>query len=82
MFTESRDKPCFRGGQGCSPCWQPDLVRCKHHPEGTSFEGIKGSWRTAEVWYHERPGEVTGEGTVSVALEDPGVKGSYKDVES
>ena len=26
-----------------------DLVVCKNHPEGTGFEVLKGSWRTAEA---------------------------------
>ena len=30
-----------------------DLVMCKNHPGGTGFEGMKGSWRTAEAWHSE-----------------------------
>ena len=49
---------------------------CKNHPDGTGFEGIKGSWRAAEAWHCERPWEAIGEGAASVANEGPGLKGS------
>jgi hypothetical protein len=53
------------------------LVMCKSHPGGTRFEDPKGSQRAAEAWHCESPGEVTGEGEkASVAVEDPGLKGS------
>ena len=35
---------------------------CKNHPDGTNFEGMKGSQRTAEGWYCKRPGKAIGEG--------------------
>ena len=48
------------------------------HPGGSGFEGIKGSWRAAEVWHCERPGEAIGGGAASVAVEDPGLKGGMQ----
>lgn len=42
---------------------------------------MKGSWRKAETWHWERPGEATGESAASVALEGPGLKGSFREVE-
>lgn len=39
----STQKLCSRGGQGCTWCWQPNLVLCNRHPSGTSFKGMKGS---------------------------------------
>jgi len=30
------------------------MVTCKDHPGGTSFEGLKGSWRAVEAWHCER----------------------------
>lgn len=40
---------------------------------------LKGSWRAAEAWYCERPGEVTGAGAASVAIGVPGLKGSWRE---
>ena len=54
---------------------------CTNHPGGTGFEGMKGSWRAAQVWPCERPGKAIGEGIASVAVDGPGLKGSYKGVE-
>jgi hypothetical protein len=28
---------------------------CKSYPDGTGFEGMKGSHRAAEAWHCERP---------------------------
>lgn len=42
---------------------------------GTGFEGVKGLWKTTEVWHCERPGEAVGEGTASVAVKGPELKG-------
>ena len=50
------------------------LVMCKSHSGGTGFEGIKGSWRAAEVWHCERLGEANGEDVSSVTIESPGLK--------
>ena len=55
---------------------------CKSHPDGTGFEGMKGSWRTADAWYCESPGEATGKGAASVADEGSGLKGSSKEDEA
>ena len=52
---------------------------CEHHPGGTVLEGMKGSWKAAEVSHYARPGKTTGEGAVSVAAEGPGLKGSCKE---
>ena len=49
---------------------------CKSYPDGTGFEGMKGSYRAAEAWYCERPGKAIGEGAASVAIDGPGLKGS------
>jgi hypothetical protein len=53
---------------------QLDLVMCKNHPGGTGFEGMKGSWRTAEAWHCER----LGEGAASVSVDSPVLKGHAK----
>lgn len=58
------------------------LVKCKNHPGGTGFKGIKGSWRAAEAWHCERPGKDTGEGSVSVAVGSSGLEWSCKEVEA
>jgi hypothetical protein len=55
---------------------QWDLVMCKGHPGGTSFEGMKGSRRAAKSQHCERPWKAIGEGTASVAIDSPGLKGS------
>jgi hypothetical protein len=36
-------------------------------------------WRAAEAWYFERLGEVTGEDETSVAIDAPGLKGSWRE---
>lgn len=71
----------LRGGQGCSLCWQPNSVTCKSLG-ATGFEGTKGSWRKAETWYCERPGEAIGEGTAGLIMEAPGLKGSWRTAET
>ena len=43
---------------------------------------MKGSWRAAEAWHCERPGEAIGEDTALAAVEDPGLKDACKEVES
>jgi hypothetical protein len=53
---------------------QLNLITCKNHPGGTSFEGMKGSRRAAEAWHCERPGKVIGEGATSVVVDGPGLK--------
>ena len=55
---------------------------CKSHLDGTSFEGMKRSWRAAEAWHCESPGKAIGEGAASIAAEGLGLKGSYKEVEA
>lgn len=52
---------------------------CKSHLGGTGYEGTKGSWRGAEAWHFERPRETIDEGTASVSVDDPGLKGSSKE---
>ena len=39
---------------------------------------MKKSWRAAEAWHCERPGEATGEGAALVAVEGQGLKESCK----
>jgi hypothetical protein len=51
---------------------------CKSDPNGTGFKGMKGSCRAAEVWHCARPWKAIGEGTASVAIDGPGLKGSCK----
>jgi hypothetical protein len=58
------------------------VVMFKNHPGGTGFEGMKGSWRTAEAWQCERPWKAIGEGAASVTVDRPGLKGSCKEVEA
>ena len=55
---------------------QRDLIMCKGHPDGTDFEGMKGSRRAAEARHCKRPWKAIGEGAASVAIEGPGLKGS------
>lgn len=55
---------------------------CKSHPDGTGFEGMKGSWRAAEAWRGERPSEPFGEGAASGAVESRGLKGSCSEDEA
>jgi hypothetical protein len=55
---------------------------CKSYLGGTSFEGMKGSRRSAEARHCERPWKAIGEGAVSVAVDGPGLKGSCKGVEA
>ena len=54
---------------------------CKSHPGGTGFEGTKGSRRAAEAQHCERPWKAIGEGAASVAIDGPGLKGSYSVLE-
>ena len=61
-------------------CWQLYLVMYMNQPNGTGFEGMKGSWRAAEAWYYKRPWEAIGEGAASVAINGTGLKGSCKRV--
>ena len=75
---------CFLKAQrGCVPeiakvalLLQRDLVICKVHSGGTGFEGMKGSHRAAEARHCERPWKAIGEGSSSVAIDGPGLKGS------
>jgi len=46
---------------------------CKSHSVGTGFEGMKR-------FFHERPWKAIGEGAVSIAVEDPGLKGPCKEI--
>jgi hypothetical protein len=61
---------------------QWDLVICKSHPDGTGFEGMKGSRRAAEARHCERPWKAIGEGATSVAFDGRGLKGSCKGFEA
>lgn len=36
---------------------------------------LKRSWRKVEAWHYERPGKATDEGTASVTVETPGLRG-------
>lgn len=47
MCSEDRS----RGGQGYASHWQRNLVGCKSHPNGISFEGMKESWRAVQAWH-------------------------------
>jgi hypothetical protein len=47
---------------------QLDLVICKNHPSGTSFEGMKGSWRSAEAGTVRGHGRVLGKVQPQVQL--------------
>lgn len=38
----------------------------------TGFEGVRPSWRVAEVWYVRQASEATGERAASGAMETPG----------
>lgn len=50
----------------------------KNHPGDSGFEGMKGSYRVAEAWHCAKPGKAIGESSVN----DPGLKGLYKEVEA
>jgi hypothetical protein len=78
MFSESTKKLCFRD----SLRLQLDLLMYKNHPGGTSFEGLKGSWRTAKAWHCERPRKAIGERAVSVVINGLGLKESCKELET
>jgi hypothetical protein len=52
---------------------------CKSYPGGTRFET---KWVAADAWHCESPGEIIGKGTVSVAIEGPGLKGSFRKVDA
>ena len=54
--------------------WTWSCVRV--HSGGMDFEGMKGLWGVAEARTWESPGENIREGTVSEAVEGPGMKGS------
>jgi hypothetical protein len=49
---------------------------CKSYPDGTGFEGMKGSHRAAEARHCERSWKDIGEGAAEVAINSPGLKGS------
>ena len=61
---------------------QLDLIICKNFPDGIGFEGMEGSWRTAEAWHCERPEKVLGEGATSVTVDGSGLKEYCKDIEA
>lgn len=80
MLLESERTPAvLRGRQGVP---HPLAVKAERHPGGAGFEVMKESWRAAEAWHGEKPGNAICEGAASVAVEDPGLRGSYKEVES
>ena len=56
------------------------LVMFKNQPGGTGFEGIKGSWRTAEAWHYERLWKAIGESAASVVVDSSGLKSSCKEL--
>lgn len=58
----------FWGGQGCTLCWQLNLV----------IEAMEASWTATETWHCERSREAIGEGTIRLAMERPWLKGSEK----
>jgi hypothetical protein len=43
---------------------------------------MKGSCRAAEARHCEKPGKAIGEGAALVTVEEPGLKGSCKEVEA
>ena len=43
---------------------------------------LKHEGVAADIWYCKRPGDAIGEGAASVAVADPGLKGSCKEVEA
>ena len=43
---------------------------------------LKHEGVAADAWHSERLGEAIGEGAGSVAVEDPGLKGSCREVEA
>ena len=61
--------------------WQLNLVLFKSLAGVTSCEPIGGSWRTAEAWHFQRPGEAIGEGIASVTVKHLGLKKSWRKAE-
>jgi hypothetical protein len=43
---------------------------------------LKHEGAAPDAWHYERPGEAIGEGAASVAVEGPGLKGSYREIEA
>ena len=43
---------------------------------------MKGLWRIAGAWHCERPGKDSGEGTGSVAVEDPELEELCKEIKA
>jgi hypothetical protein len=54
---------------------------CKSHQGGIGSEGMMESCRAAEAWHCERPWKAIGEGVASVAIDGPGLKGSFSVLE-
>jgi hypothetical protein len=75
VFSETTKRLCSKDSKVVLLLHR-DLVMCKGHPGGTSFEGMKGSRRAAEAQHCERPWKAIGEGSASVAIDGPGLKGS------
>jgi hypothetical protein len=75
VFSESTKRLSSRDSQTVLPL-QQDLVMCKGHPGGPSFEGTKGSHRAAKAQHCKRPWKAIGEGTASVEVDGPRLKGS------
>ena len=61
---------------------QLNLVMCKHHPDGTGFEGMKESHRAAEAWHSERPGKALVKMQLQFQFNVPSLKVSCKEVEA
>jgi hypothetical protein len=59
---------------------QMHLVICKRYSGAAGFEGMKGSWRETEALALREA--IKGEGTASVAVDGPGLKGSCKGFEA
>lgn len=54
----------------------------QRHPGDTGFEGSKDSWRAGEVWHWQQLGKPIGKSAASVDVDDPGLKGSSRQVEA
>lgn len=67
VYLFSTHKLCFTGNQGCTSCSLLNLVMAKRLPGSAGFE----------IWHFKMPEEAISGAVVSVAVEAPGLKGSW-----
>lgn len=67
VYLFSTHKLCFTSNQGCTSCSLLNLVMAKRLP----------GWAGFEIWHFKMPEEAISGAVVSVAVEAPGLKGSW-----